>query len=194
MASVGVIEKALSFLYVQSSCWICVVRKGVRFRLGRLWGISRISHLTSSFLFHWGLRCDDGAGWSAKWRTGLLLNIKDQTLNSVSAPQGTPTNALYLHFSFSAVPLYSSPFSRLLKKKTEGIHCFPGLLCCLRQCPREKLWRRKKLDSAVFEKYHLYFYTGCLYLLIDGDNFSEEVAQQRLETGLPSESPSALLL
>ena len=51
MASVGVIEKALSFLYVQSSCWICVVRRGVKFRLGRLWGISRTSHL----LFLWSL-------------------------------------------------------------------------------------------------------------------------------------------
>ena len=29
MASVGVIEKALSLLYVQSSCWMWVVRKGV---------------------------------------------------------------------------------------------------------------------------------------------------------------------
>jgi len=68
MASVGVIEKALSFLYVQNSCLICVVRKGVRSRLGRLWGMSRISHL----LFLWGLRCDDGAGWSAISKDGLL--------------------------------------------------------------------------------------------------------------------------
>jgi hypothetical protein len=68
MASVGVIGKALSFLYVQSSCCICVVRKGVRFRLGRLWGILRISHL----LFLWGLCCDDGAGWSAISKVGLL--------------------------------------------------------------------------------------------------------------------------
>jgi len=37
MASVGVIEKALSFLDVQSSCWMWVVRKGVRLRLGRHW-------------------------------------------------------------------------------------------------------------------------------------------------------------
>ena len=68
MASVGFIEKALSFLYVQSSCWICVVRKGFRFRLGSSWGILRISHL----LFLWGLRCDDGAGWSALSQVGLL--------------------------------------------------------------------------------------------------------------------------
>jgi len=48
---------------------MCVVRKGVvRFRLGRLRGISRISHL----LFLWGLRCDDGAGWSAISKVGLL--------------------------------------------------------------------------------------------------------------------------
>jgi len=39
--------------------------------------------------------------WSGTcWRTGLLLNIKYQTLNLVSAPQGTPT------------PLYSLPHSR----------------------------------------------------------------------------------
>ena len=44
-----------------------MVRKGVRFRLGRSWGISRISNL----LFLWGLRCDDGAGWSAISKVGL---------------------------------------------------------------------------------------------------------------------------
>ena len=32
MASVGVIEKALSFLYFQSSCWMWLVRKRVRLR------------------------------------------------------------------------------------------------------------------------------------------------------------------
>ena len=69
MDSVGVIEKALSFLYVQGSCKICVVRRGVRFRLGRLWGISRTSHL----LFLWGLRCDDGAGWCAISKFGLFF-------------------------------------------------------------------------------------------------------------------------
>jgi hypothetical protein len=68
MDSVGVIEKALSFLYVQGSCKICVVRRGVRFRLGRLWGISRTSHL----LFLWGLRCDDGDGWCAISKFGLF--------------------------------------------------------------------------------------------------------------------------
>ena len=52
--------------------------------------------------------------WSGTcWRTGLLLNIKYQTLNLVSAPQGTPTNPSLF--------------------KNEGIHCFPGPLCCLRQ-------------------------------------------------------------
>ena len=49
-----------------------MVRKGVRFRLGRSWGISRISHL----LFLWGLRCDDGAGWSAISEVGLLCTWK----------------------------------------------------------------------------------------------------------------------
>ena len=45
-----------------------MVRKGVRFRLGRSWGISRISHL----LFLWGLRSDDDAGWPAISKVGLL--------------------------------------------------------------------------------------------------------------------------
>ena len=45
-----------------------MVRRGVRLRLGRLWGISRISHL----LFLWGLRRDDNAGWSAISKIGLL--------------------------------------------------------------------------------------------------------------------------
>jgi hypothetical protein len=45
-----------------------VVRKGVRFRLGRLWGVSRTSH----HLFLWGLRCDDNAGWSEISKVELL--------------------------------------------------------------------------------------------------------------------------
>jgi len=50
MASVGVIDKALSFLYVQNSCWMWVVHKGVRLRLGRHWVTSR--SFASSF--SWG--------------------------------------------------------------------------------------------------------------------------------------------
>jgi hypothetical protein len=50
---------------------MCVARRGVRFRLGKLWGISKISHL----LFLWSLRCDDGAGWSAISKVGLLILI-----------------------------------------------------------------------------------------------------------------------
>ena len=54
MASVGVIEKALLFLYVQSSCWMWVMRKGVRLRLGRHSVTSRSSHfLFGSVLCMW---------------------------------------------------------------------------------------------------------------------------------------------
>ena len=59
MASVGVIEQALSFLYVQSSCWMWVVRKGGRLRLGKHWVTSRSSHL----LFLWGWVIVDAVGW-----------------------------------------------------------------------------------------------------------------------------------
>ena len=57
MASVGVIEKALSFLYVQSSCWMWVVRGGVRLRLGRHWVTSRSSHLLFLCAVHVVLCC-----------------------------------------------------------------------------------------------------------------------------------------
>ena len=69
------------------------------------------------------------ATWSGTcWQTGLLLNIKNQTLNLVSAPQGTPTNP----------SLFFATFSQLLKGKKEGIHSFPGPLCCLRQCSKRE--------------------------------------------------------
>jgi hypothetical protein len=45
------------------------VRKGVSYRLGRLWGISRIS----SLLFLCGLRCDNvNAGWPEISKVGSL--------------------------------------------------------------------------------------------------------------------------
>jgi hypothetical protein len=67
--------------------------------------------------------------WSATcWWTGLVLNIKYQTLNLVSATQGTPTNP----------SIFCDTFSRLLKEKNKGIHCFPGPLCCLRQCSKRE--------------------------------------------------------
>ena len=48
---------------------MCVVRRGVRLRLGRLWGISRTSHL----VFLWGLRCDNvNAGWPEISKVGSL--------------------------------------------------------------------------------------------------------------------------
>ena len=61
--------------------------------------------------------------WSGfYWWTGLLLNTKYQTHNLVSAPQGTQTN------------LYYATHSRYCKKeKNEGVHCFTGPPCRLRQ-------------------------------------------------------------
>jgi len=51
---------------------------------------------------------------------------------------------------------------------------FLDLLAAYDSVPREKLWRHaKNQDSAVFERYHSSMYTGCLYLLINGDQFSE---------------------
>ena len=110
--------------------------------------------------------------WSGTcWQTGLLLNIKYQTLNLVSAPQGTRTNP----------SLFFATFLRLLKGENKGIHCFPGPLCCLRQCSK-----RETLETHAKNKTPQYLrdiirtmYTGCLYLLIDGDKISEEVAPNR---------------
>ena len=50
-ASVGVIEKVLPFLYVQSSCSMWVVSKGFRIRLGRNWDTSRNSNPFFSVLY-----------------------------------------------------------------------------------------------------------------------------------------------
>jgi len=57
-----------------------VVCKGVRFRLGRSWGISRISNV----LFLWDLRCDDGAGWSASFKNWVVVNLVVYRVDDIS--------------------------------------------------------------------------------------------------------------
>jgi hypothetical protein len=72
--------------------------------------------------------------WSGTcWRTGFLLNIKYQTVNLVSAPQGTPTNP----------SLFFATFSRLLKRKKARytLLCWTSLFAAYDSVPREKLWR-----------------------------------------------------
>jgi len=71
----GCHREGLVFLYVQSSCWLWVVRKGVRLRLGKHWVTSRSSHLLflwlGSVLYMWfcvvcflkGWVIVDAVGW-----------------------------------------------------------------------------------------------------------------------------------
>jgi hypothetical protein len=59
-----------------------------------------------------------------------LLNIKYQTLDLVSAPQGTPTNP----------SLFFATFSRLLKRiKMKVNTAFLDLFAAYESVPREKL-------------------------------------------------------
>jgi len=63
---------------------------------------------------------------------------------------------------------------------------FLDLLAAYDSDPREKLCRHaKNQDSAVFERYHSSMYTGCLYLLINGDQFSEVALNRGLKQGCP---------
>ena len=89
-----------------------------------------IACLQSMAVFTDFLQTWSGTCW---WNgNGLLLNTKNQTHNLVSAPQGTPTNP--------------SLFSLLQKRKNEGVHCFSGPPCCLRQySKRETLETLQKL-------------------------------------------------
>jgi len=105
------------------------------------------------------------------WRTGLLLNIKYQTLNLVSAPQGTPTNP----------SLFFATFSRLLKRKKWRYTLLSWTSLLPMSVPREKLWRHlQKIKTPQYLRDIIQtMYTGCLFLLIDGDKNSEEVAPNR---------------
>ena len=66
-ALIDVIVKSLSFLYVQSFCWIWLVHKGVRLRLGKHWGTSRTSHLFFLWGCHFGSLCCALGGLYSQW-------------------------------------------------------------------------------------------------------------------------------
>jgi hypothetical protein len=64
---------------------------------------------------------------------------------------------------------------------------FLGLFAAYDSVPRERLWRHlQKIKTAVLKDIIKTMYTGCLYLLIDGDKISEEFAPNRgLKQGCP---------
>jgi hypothetical protein len=106
----------------------------------------------------------------------------------VSAPQGTPTNP----------SLFCDTFSLLQKRKDEGVHCFifwTSLLptTVLQERTFETLAKNK--GSTIFERYHPnHVYRMPIPSYWWRQNFRGGCAQQRLETGLPSESPSVFPL
>jgi hypothetical protein len=82
------------------------------------------------------------------------------------------------------------------KEKLKVYTAFLDLFAAYDHVPREKLWRylRKNKTPQYLRDIIQTMYTGCLYLLINGDEISEEAPKQRLKTGLPSKSPSVLPL
>jgi hypothetical protein len=65
---------------------------------------------------------------------------------------------------------------------------FLDLLAAYDSIPRENLWRhlQKIKTPQRLRDIIQTMYTGCLYLLVDGDKTSEEVAQNRgLKQGCP---------
>jgi len=67
------------------------------------------------------------------------------------------------------------------KKKMKVFTAFLDLFAAYNSVPREKLWRhlQKIKTPQYFRDIIRTMYTGCLYLLIDGDRISEEVAPNR---------------
>jgi len=108
-----------------------------------------------------------------------LLNTKCQTHNLVSAPQGTPTNP----------SLFCDTFSLLRKrKKWCSLLFWTSLLPTTVFQEIEKLWRHlQKIKTPQYLRDIIRtMYTGCLYLLIDGDKTSGEIAPNKgLKQGCP---------
>ena len=116
--------------------------------------------------------------WSGTyWWTGLLLNTKYQTHNLVSAPQGTQTNP----------SLFCTPSRYCKKEKNEGVHCFSGPPCCLRQYFKRETWRHlQKIKTTIFERYHPnHVHRMPLPSYWWRQNFQGGCAQQRLKKGCP---------
>ena len=90
-------------------------------------------------------------------------------------PQGTPSNPQ---------PLFIlATFSRLLKQKEKMkvYIAFLDLFAAYDSIIREKLWRHlQKIKTPQYLRDIIQtMYTGCLYLLIDGDKTSKEVAPNK---------------
>ena len=63
---------------------------------------------------------------------------------------------------------------------------FLDLLAAYDSIPREKLWRHLQKTPQYLRVIIQTMYTGCLYLLIDGDKTSEEIApNEGLKQGCP---------
>jgi len=74
------------------------------------------------------------------------------------------------------------------KDKMKVYTAFLDLFAAYDSVPREKPWRRlQKIKTPQYLRDNIQtMYTGCLYLLIDGDRISEEVAPNRgLKQGCP---------
>jgi hypothetical protein len=67
------------------------------------------------------------------------------------------------------------------EEKRKVFTAFLDLLSAYDSIPREKLWRhlQKNKTPPYLTDIIQTMYTRCLYLLIDGDKFSEEVAPNR---------------
>jgi hypothetical protein len=77
--------------------------------------------------------------------------------------------------------LYFAAHSRYCKKKMKVVTAFLDLLAAYDSIPREKLWRHlQKINTPQYLRdIKQTMYTGCLYLLIDGDKISREVAPNK---------------
>ena len=98
-------------------------------------------------------------------------------------------NLVLPHKEHQPTPLYSATYSRYCKKKKKKVlTAFLNLLAAYDSIPREKLWRHLQIIKTpqYLRGVIQTMYTGCLYLLINGDKSSEEVAPNKgLKQGCP---------